>query len=46
VTQGEERLIEPEEKLPIIAVLDDFGIKDDNSCKVSKAEYSNKSESR
>jgi hypothetical protein len=46
VTQGEERLIEPEEKLPIIVVLDDFGKKDDYARKVSKAEYSNKSESR
>jgi hypothetical protein len=46
VTKGEESLIEPEKKLPIIAVLDDFGKKDDYGSKVSKAEYSNKSESR
>jgi hypothetical protein len=45
-TQGEERLIEPEEKLPIIAVLDDFGKKDDYASKVSKAEYSIKDEIR
>jgi len=40
VTQGEERLIEPEEKLPIIAVLDDFGKKDDYALIKKKIKFS------